>query len=137
MAMKRSNALSGSGGKGGGPGSRSLSNVTTYYGGRPSEKISPRGVSQFGSSIGNKATDSGGKNLRGGVEPVRGGAMGGMGSVPLGNTVAEQTICGVGGSRTVSRCGSQQGVSPATPIGPTKDTLAEFGADYQNAKTRG
>ena len=130
---KRSNQLS-KGGAAGGPGSRSLSNVNTYFGGRPSERVSPAGVSQMGSSIGNKATDSGGKILRGGVEPVRGGAMP---NHPMGNTLAEQTVCGPGGSRSVSKSGSQHGLaSTPAPIGPTKDTLAEFGADFQNAKTR-
>lgn len=131
--MKR-NQLSGSGGKGGGPGSRSLSNVTTYFGGRPSDRVSPAGVSQVGSSIGNHSTDSG-KTLRGGVEPVRVGAMP---NHQLGNSVAPSTVCGPGGSRSLSKSGSQHGLasSPA-PIGPTKDTLNEFGPDYQNAKTRG
>jgi hypothetical protein len=86
--MKR-NQLS-KGGPGGGPSSKALG-VTTYFtGAKPATKISPRGVSQFGESIGNHATDGGGKVLRGGVEATRVGMMpaGGPGGVPLGNEVA-------------------------------------------------
>jgi hypothetical protein len=75
------------GGAGGGPGSRAMHAPTTYFTGRPSTRISPKGVSQIGSSMGNKAMDNGGKVLRGAVEPVKLGAMGGMGSVPLGSEV--------------------------------------------------
>jgi hypothetical protein len=86
----------------------------------------------------NHPTDGGGKTLRGGVEPMMSGKLVRPGQPEMGNTLAAATVCGVGGSRSVSKSGSQHGLasSPA-PIGPTKDTLAEFGADYQNAKTRG
>jgi hypothetical protein len=132
--MKR-NQLSGSGGKGGGPGSKSLSGVTTYFGGRPSDRVSPGGVSQVGSNMGNHSTDGGGKVLRGGVEPMMSGKLVRPGQPEMGNTLAAATVCGVGGSRSVSKSGSQHGLasSPA-PIGPTKDTLAEFGPDVPGRK---
>jgi hypothetical protein len=95
--------------------------------------VRPAAVSQFGSAIGNKATDAGKLTYRGEkyqtATPI---------SVPLGNEVA--TNVGKGGpgtGRTVMRSGSQQGM-PATPraIGPTRDTLSEFGPDSANARSR-
>jgi hypothetical protein len=86
--------LSGSGGPGGGLGSRATGKATAYFTGQPSMKISPKGVSQIGQSMGNHATDSG-RILNKAVEPVRGGAVGALGSVPLGNEVAASTVCGL------------------------------------------
>jgi hypothetical protein len=108
---------------GGGPGSRVIGKPTQYFVGRPSERINPRGVGQIGQSQGNHATASG-KKLGKAIEPVRGPAVGGMGSVPLGNQTSLEAGQGPGAGREVMRCGSQQGVSPSTPIGPTRDTLA-------------
>lgn len=124
------------GGAAGGPGSKSLAKTTIYHSGQPAQKINPGGVAQFGSAVGNHASDSRATtNYRG--DPVRMGAMGGMGSVKLGNEVALNVGKGGPGSgRTVMRSGSQGGVSPATPIGPTKDTLAEFGPDSPNVAGR-
>jgi hypothetical protein len=122
---------------GGGIGSRATGRPTTYFTGRPSDRINPKGVSQIGQQMGNHSMDSGGKPLTRSVEPVRQGAMGGMGSVPLGNQIATNVgKGGPGAGRDVSRCGSQQGVSPSTPIGPTRDTLAEFGSDSPNVRGR-
>jgi hypothetical protein len=106
----------------GGQGSRALGAPTTYFIGQPSTRIDPRGVSQIGSSIGNHSTDNA-KRLTRSVEPVRTGERGCFG-VPLGNQTATEAGQGPGSGRNVSRCGSQQGVSPSKPIGPTKDTLA-------------
>jgi hypothetical protein len=89
--------------KGGGIGSKATGRPTQYFVGQPSTRINPRGVSQIGQSLGNHSMDSGGKPLTRSVEPVRAGAMGGMGSVPLGSAVAQSTVCGPGGSRTVMR----------------------------------
>jgi hypothetical protein len=87
MEMKRSNQLS-KGGAAGGLGSRALTPKTNvYFGGQPSQRVSPGGVSQAGSALGNHSTDSG-KNLRGAVEPMYGGSFGGPGSTKLGNEVA-------------------------------------------------
>jgi hypothetical protein len=132
--MRRSNQLS-KGGVAGGPGSRSLSKVNTYFGGRPSDRVSPGGVSQAGSAFGNHATDGGGKTLRGGVEPMMSGKLMRPGQPEMGNTLAPSTVCGPGGSRSVSKSGSQHGLaSTPAPIGPTKDTLAEFGPDVPGRK---
>src|SRR6185503_8627295 len=108
--------LSGNGKPGGGMGSRATNAPTSYFTGIPSTRISPKGVSQIGSSMGNHSMDNGGKPLTRSVEPVRTGAVGG--SVRLGNETAIQAGQGPGAGRSVSRCGSQQGVSPSTPIGP-------------------
>ncbi len=87
--------------------------------------------------MGNHSTDGGGKTLRGGVEPLMSGKLIRPGQPEMGNTLAPSTVCGPGGSRSVSKSGSQHGLaSTPAPIGPTKDTLAEFGPDYQSAKTR-
>jgi hypothetical protein len=131
---KRSNALSGSGGKGGGPGSRALGQPTQYFVGQPSQKISPRGVSQFGSSIGNHVTDAGGKILKGGIEPVRVGTtpVGGPGGVPLGNTLTNNVGAGGPGTgRTVQHCGTQGQHGPVNPgkSTPARDILSGFGPD--------
>jgi hypothetical protein len=138
--MAKRNQLS-RGGPAGGPGSRSLTpKVTTYFGGQPSNNTSPRGVSQIGSSMGNHVggIEGGGKTVRGAVEPMYSGKVAGVGSTKLGNEVALNVGGGgPGAGRTVMRTGSQHGLasSPA-PIGPTKDTLAEFGPDSPNAKDR-
>jgi hypothetical protein len=68
--------------------------------GQPATKISPKGVSQYGSSIGNHATDSG-RMLRGGVETPHLGPMSGPGSVKLGNEVAMNVGGGGPGSGRV------------------------------------
>ena len=78
--------------------------------------VSPRGVAQIGSAIGNKVTaEVGGKlGYRGepwleGKPPI---------SVPLGNELAKNVgKGGPGAGREVMRCGSQTGVSPTrSPI---------------------
>lgn len=110
------------GGAGGGPGSRSLAKVTTYMTGRPSERTSPRGVSQYGSSIGNHATDSG-KMLTKGVEPVVTGALP---NHELGNECAVNTKCGPGGSRTVMPAGGQ------AQHGPVAGTVRPPGRSFDD-----
>jgi hypothetical protein len=96
--------------KGGGIGSKATNAPTTYFTGQPSMRVNPRGVSQIGQSMGNHAMNDAGKVLRGQPEPVRAGAMGGMGSVPLGNQTS------LNPTRTVMPCGSQSGLSPAKPM---------------------
>ena len=59
MPSKR-NQLSGRGGPGGGPASRSLTpKVTTYFGGQPSQRVNPGGADALGQAMGNHSTDSG------------------------------------------------------------------------------
>ena len=132
---KRSNQLS-RGGPGGGPGSKALG-VTTYFtGAQPSTKVSPRGVSQFGSAMGNHVSgiDGGGKTVRGAVEPTRVGTMpaGGPGGVKLGNEVALNVGGGGPGTgRTVQHCGTQATHGPVNPGKPTpaREILRDFGPD--------
>jgi hypothetical protein len=101
--------------------------------GQPSTRINPRGVSQIGSSMGNKAMNDP-KQLTKAVEPVRAGAMPG---VRLGNEVAKNVGGGGPGSgRSVMKSGSQHGHTSPAPIGPTRDTLAEFGNDSPNVRGR-
>lgn len=99
-----SNKLS-KGSAGGGMGSRKVTQRPVKTG-SPAQGIRERGVSQIGSSLGNKSTNSG-KMLRKAVEPVRGGPTPAGGNVPLGNEVSATTACGPGGSRVVMKSGGQ------------------------------
>jgi hypothetical protein len=114
---------------GGGLGSRVVTNRPVKTG-MPARQQRPAGVSQIGSSIGNKSTDSG-KMLTRSVEPVRAGPIAGVGSVKLGNEVAASTVCGPGGSRTVYGSGTQSqhgaGAGSVKPQG--RPILSEFGPD--------
>jgi hypothetical protein len=126
-----------SGRGGGGIGSRATTKVTVYNAGYPAERINPRGVSQIGESIGNHSTERG-KKLTGGVEAVRGGALGALGSVPLGNQVSVSTQCGPGGSRNVYGSGSQGQTGPVagSPKPQGADILSEYGPDSPNVRGR-
>lgn len=96
--------------------------------------VRPAAVSQWGEALGNKAMGVSGK-LKGAAEKYAGPAPI---SVPLGNQVALNVgKGGPGTGRTVMRSGSQTGtaVTPQ-PIGPTKDTLAEFGPDSAGVRGR-
>ena len=94
----------------------------------------PQGVSQIGSSIGNRVTNSG-RTLSGAVEPVRGKALPAGLSVPLGNQVALNVGKGGPGAGRVlyGKSGSQSQHGPANPglprPGSTGDILREFGPD--------
>jgi hypothetical protein len=104
--------------------------------GAPATGVRPGAVSQFGEALGNHATGSG-KALRGGAERYATATPAG-GRGPLGNEVATNVgKGGPGAGRTIHKTGSQQGM-PVTPqaIGPTRDTLAEFGPDSANARNR-
>ena len=103
--------------------------------GQPARGINPRGVSQIGSSMGNHSMDSGGKKLDKSVEPVRSAAMPG---VKLGNEVSASTVCGPGGSRSVSRSGSQGQQGPvAGKVAPQgRDILNDFGPDSAGVRGR-
>jgi hypothetical protein len=90
--------------------------------GQPSYGVNVRSVSQVGQSLGDHATE--GKSVMRPVEPYKDGRSPVGAGVPLGNLTSKTAGQGPGSGRTVSKCGSQQGVSPSTPIGPTKDTLA-------------
>jgi hypothetical protein len=105
--------------------------------GAPARGISPGAVSQFGSSVGNHATDRAKSTGYRGERFLEGKTPAG-GNVPLGNEVATRVgKGGPGAGRTIHKSGTQQGM-PATPraIGPTRDTLSEFGPDSANARNR-
>jgi len=104
---------------GGGMGSRVVKNVGVRTG-KPAMVKNPGHVAQYGSAQGNHITDRGSTGYRGDPPGMRPASP----NVKLGNQTALEAGQGPGAGRSVSRCGSQQGVSPATPIGPTKDTLA-------------
>jgi len=120
---------------GGGINSRNVKSVPVRRG-TPASGVNPRAVSQFGSAIGNHATGSG-KALRGGAEKYSTATPAGGGQ-KLGNEVARNVgMGGPGTGRTIHKTGSQQGM-PITPqaIGPTRDTLAEFGPDSASVRHR-
>jgi hypothetical protein len=137
MTRMKSSPKPTSGRGGGGIGSKATAKVTIYNAGYPAKQINPRGVSQIGSSIGNHVTERG-RTLTRGVEPVRGGSLGPLGSVPLGNQVSVATQCGPGGSREVMRSGSQgvQGPVAGKAPAPTADILSEYGPDSPNVRGR-
>jgi hypothetical protein len=124
------------GGPGGGAGSRVVRQVPVRTG-QPARKVAPGAVSQFGSALGNKATDHP-QTLRGGVETLYRGIIPGPLNVPLGNQIAEQTVCKPGGSRAVQHCGSQGmhgNPNPGKPT-PAKDILSEYGPESPNSRYR-
>jgi hypothetical protein len=134
---KRSNALSGNGGRGGGPGSRALGSPTQYFTGRPSDRVRPGGADQLGQAMGNKATDAGGKTLRNPATPMIAGSFVRPGQPGLGNAVALNVGGGgPGAGRTVQHCGTQATHGPVAPGKPTpaRDILREFGPDVPGRK---
>lgn len=95
------------GGAGGGPGSKSLAKVNTYFTDHQSARgVNPGHVAQFGEAQGNRAMDKQ-TNYRG--DP-KGTAAPAGGAAPLGNAVA--TNVGGGGPGTgrvlYGQCGTQQ-----------------------------
>jgi hypothetical protein len=139
MAKQSGGRLSGGGGPGGGMGSKATHAPTTYFTGQPSQRINPKGVSQIGQNMGNHSMDSGGKPLTKAVEPVRQGAVGGMGSVPLGNECAlDVGKGGPGAGRVIYGSGAQQqhGGPAGKLAGQGKDILNEFGPDSAGVRGR-
>jgi hypothetical protein len=104
---------------GGGMGSRVVREVGVRNG-APASRVSPGGVSQIGSQLGNHSTGKG-KILRGAVEPTYQGPMGGMGSVPLGNQVATNVGAGGPGKGRVlyGQSGTNQTYGAPNPGNPT------------------
>jgi hypothetical protein len=74
-------------------------------------KINPRGVSQYGYATGSMISD-GAYTIKNSALPVREGTAG---QVAMGNKVAASTVCGVGGSRTIYRTGGQGTQGPVVP----------------------
>jgi hypothetical protein len=141
MAMKRSNALGGSGGKGGGPGSRSLApKLNTYFTGQPANRTSPGGVSQIGESLGNHVSgiDGGGKTVGRAVEPMYSGNLVRPGQPGLGNAVALNVGGGGPGTgRTLfgqAGTNAQHGPAAGKPAPQGREILREFGPDVPGRK---
>jgi hypothetical protein len=84
-----------------------------------SKTVNPRSVSQIGQSLGNKATDSGGKTVSRVAETFYGGRapQGGPGGVPLGNAKALDVSGGGPGKGRdyVSKSGSNCVSGPVNP----------------------
>jgi hypothetical protein len=84
--------------------------------GQPRKGVTPGAVGQLGQAQGDHITNApgGSTNYRG--EPWPDGRTGI--SVPLGNQVAERTVCGPGGSREVMKSGQQGMHGPGNPGNP-------------------
>jgi hypothetical protein len=93
--------------------------------------ISPKGVSQIGSNMGDHATGSG-KILRKAVEPLSAGR--GY-STPVGPANSLNTGP-KGQGRTVMRSGSQQGTAAPKAMSPGRDILSDFGPDSAGVRNR-
>jgi hypothetical protein len=126
---------------GGGIGSRVNVEKPVRVGDR-SRNVNPRSVSQIGQSLGNKATDSGGKTVRNPTETFYGGRapQGGPGGIPLGNAKAlDVGGGGVGKGRDyVSKSGSNcvHGPVTGTPRPQGRDILNDFGPDSKPRSQR-
>ena len=95
---------------GGGPQSRQVVSKPMRTGGA----ARPGGAGQIGTSIGTHVTEKRRETDYRGVPVFNGGAI----SLKLGNQIAAETTCGVGGSRSVYKTGSQQthgSVNPGNP----------------------
>jgi hypothetical protein len=121
------------GGPAGGPGSKAVARVQTFFTGKPSEKISPGGVSQYGGAVGSHVTDRGDTGYRG--DPVR---VGTKPSVALGNQTALEAAQGAGAGRAVSRTGTQGQHGPVAgqPKPQGADILHQYGAESPTAIER-
>lgn len=133
--MARSNA-------GGGAGSRQVVRKPVRTG-QGATRIRHAGVAQKGQAQGNHVSGdaSGGGAHSTGYHGInaRGGAMGGMGAVPLGNEVALNVgKGGPGTGRTTYKTGTQQtqgAVNPGNPSG-RRDILSEYGPDSAAVRRR-
>jgi hypothetical protein len=121
------------GNAGGGIASNKNVNVGVRKGG-PATGVRPGAVSQWGSAIGNKATDAGKLTYRGEkyatATPI---------SVPLGNEVALNVKGGgPGAGREVTRSGSQgvHGPVAGTSKPQGREILREFGPDSAIVRNR-
>jgi hypothetical protein len=110
---------------GGGITSNKLVRPGVRTGPASTNKIDPRGVSQYGYSTGSLMTGPGGFTSKNSALPVNAGTAP---QVPMGNAVAASTVCGVGGSRTVMRSGSQSLHGTASGPAPVqgRDIFAQF-----------
>jgi hypothetical protein len=88
--------------------SKNVKKTSVRTGQQPKAKV-VAGVAQYGQAQGNHVTEQGSTGY-GGVS-----SFGGTGfPTKHGNTVAVETVCGPGGSRTVHKSGSQSGLAQPT-----------------------
>lgn len=121
---------------GGGITGKNVTQRPVKYGDRAT-KYNVKGVSQVGQALGNKATDH--SRLFSPVERVRDGALGPLGSVPLGNQRSAELSggnCGPGRGREVMRSGTQGQHGPVSggPKQAGRDILGAFGVDVPGRK---
>jgi hypothetical protein len=109
------------GGAAGGPGSRALNTPTTYFTGRPSDRVSPGGVNQMGTARGNHVTEQGSSTGRADQTPIFDGSFTRPGQPPLGNAKALDVGGGGPGKGYVQygQAGTQQQYGSANPGNPT------------------
>jgi hypothetical protein len=138
MPVKKTVHQTSGGPGGGGINSRATAKVTVYHQGYPSQKISPGGASQFGSSVGNHVAglDNGSKTTGYRGDPVR---MGAMPNHRLGNEVALNVGGGGPGTgRVISPTGGQGQHGPvAGKVKPEgRDILREYGPESPTSAAR-
>ena len=117
---------------GGGIGSRVNKEVSVRYGQR-AERISEKGVSQIGSSMGNHVTEHR-RTASKAVEKVRGElrAPGTPGSVPLGNQIAGNV--GKGGPGVGRKLYGQSGSQCQTPANPGLGRIADTRGEWPDKR---
>ena len=116
---------------GGGITSNKLVRPGVRTGPASTNKISPRGVSQYGYATGSRISGTGSYTTENTALPVRAGAAK---QEPLGNTIALNVKGGgPGAGRTVMRTGTQGLHGPvvqgSTPPGQPRDVLGAFGPE--------
>jgi len=103
--------------------------------GAQAREMRPQGVSQIGSSMGNRATN-GGRTISGAVEAVQGSALPQGLSVPLGNQVALNVgKGGPGAGRTLyGKSGSQGQHGSVNPGLPRPSSTGEIFPGFRGGK---
>jgi hypothetical protein len=116
---------------GGGQGSKNVvhPNVKTGLGNRA---VNVGKTGQLGNMQGSHTTDGKERKYRGEGPLYRGAALR---PAEMGNAVAAKTVCGVGGSRTIYKTGSQdQHGSGGAPKPSGRDILSEFGPESSRGR---
>jgi hypothetical protein len=111
---------------GGGITSNKLVHPNVKTGPASSNKMDPRGVSQYGYAPGSTLNRDSSYTTKNSGLPVNAGTMS---QVPSGNAVAAATVAGPGGSRTVYRAGTQSATPSVQMPQGGRDILSEFGRE--------
>jgi hypothetical protein len=110
--------------------------------GNPARGKMPGHVAGYGQMHGDHVTDGhgGGGKVKGDWQIPKWGNAPHNAGQPLGNQIAEQTVCGPGGSRTVYGKSGMQGthgaVNPGNAPSKSHDILSDFGPDYRGRGSR-